>query len=171
MQDIRATGPLSQKSRIVFKNPGSSHLFILQFLWGLHRQADGKRTPHALWQLHVQRPDLMRTQKTRDCPLLWLPQRQRHFLQKSPQTHFLFSILARIELPAGSWANHWHRVRLHLHQSSPPQSWGWTQVLHKLEVISWKDLVSIRRKQERRDAEQRTAMSTTCISLEKKLSI
>ena len=69
MQDIRATGPLSQKSRIVFKNPGSSHLFILQFLWGLHRQADGKSTPHALWQLHVQRPDLMRTHRRQEIAL------------------------------------------------------------------------------------------------------
>lgn len=56
-----ATGPLShQKFGIVFRNPGSSHLFILQFLWGLHCQADGEMTAHALWQLHVQRPDVMK---------------------------------------------------------------------------------------------------------------
>ena len=64
-----ATGPLSQKFGIVFKNPGSSHLFILQYLWGLHCQADSKTTAHALWQLHVQRPDVMKTHRRQEIAL------------------------------------------------------------------------------------------------------
>lgn len=69
MQDIRQPQGHWVRSPKLSKNAGSSHLFILQFLWGFHHQADGKRTPHALWQLHVQRPDLMRTHRRQEIAL------------------------------------------------------------------------------------------------------
>lgn len=167
-----ATGPLShQKFGIVFRNPGSSHLFILQFLWGLHCQADGKMTAHALWQLHVQRPDVMKTLGRQEIFLCCGFLRDKDiFSRKAFKLISISESWPELSYPpipepiTGTW---W----LHLHQSSPSQSWGWSQVLPKPGVISWKDPVSIRTKQERRDAEQRTAMSTICISLGKKLSI
>lgn len=87
MQDIRATGPLSQKSGVVFKNPGSSRLFILQFLWGLHHQADGKRTPHALWQLH-----LMRTHRRQEIALCCGFLRDKDIFSRKALKLFSFSV-------------------------------------------------------------------------------